>query len=171
MRSQKGFTVVELILSFSITTIVIVLLFQLLLSLKDLYNTSGYKTELFIKQSTINEQISKEFTTKTITNISDCGIDCITFEFMDGTSSSLSIDRTNKIFSYGTYKTKLVNDSYYGEPVVEFYRNIANVNNNLDSYILINIPILYPLYEDENFGINIIYQYDSLKEYLVGEEF
>ena len=169
--NRKGFTVVELVLSFSVSTIVIVLLFQLLISLKDLYNSSGIKTELFLKQSTISEKINSEFESKTIISVTDCGVDCIVFNFMDGTNSELSINREHSLFNYGDYTTKLVKDSYYANPEVEFYRNIENINNNIDSLILINIPIYYDSYEEENFGINIVYQYNSNEQYIIGEDF
>ncbi|MDD2181574.1 MAG: hypothetical protein PHW32_04310, partial [Bacilli bacterium] len=169
--NNKGFTVVELVLSFSVTTIVIVLLFQLVVSLKDLYNSSGFKTELFIKQATITEQINKELNNKTIISVDDCGTDCIVFNFTDGSSSELSVNREQVILNYSGYSTKLVKDSYFGDAEVEFYRNIENTTNNIDSFILINIPIYYDLYEDDNFGINIVYQYNSNEEYIIGEEF
>lgn len=171
MKSQKGFTIAELILSFSVSSIVVVLLFQLLLSLKDLYNTSGYKTELFIKQATISKTINDELNSKTIESVEDCGIDCIIFNFTDGSSSTLSIDRDYKIINYGNFSTKLVKDSEFGEPSVRFYRNYANVNNRYDSFIVIDIPIYYPLYEDENFGINIVYQYNSNEQFIIEEYF
>ncbi len=171
MKSQKGFTVVELILSFSISSIVIVLLFQLLISLKDFYNMTSYKTELLIKQTSISKEINNDFNSKTIISVDDCGTDCIIFNFKDGESNTLSINREHKIINYGKFSTRLVKDSEFGEPNINFYRNIENVNNNIDSFILIDIPIYYPLYENENFGINIVYQYNSNEDYIIEEPF
>lgn len=171
MKNQKGFTVIELILSFSITTIVVVLLFQLLISLKNLYNETGHKTELFIKQATITEQINKELTSKTIISVDDCGEECIIFNFSDGSNSKLLINREENFIHYGKSATKLVLNSYFGDAKVEFYRNAANLHNSFDSFITIKIPIYYPTYEDENFGINIVYQYNSNDHYIIEEDF
>ncbi len=171
MKSEKGFTVVELVLSFSVTTIIVVLLFQVVVSLKNLYNNTGYKTELFIKQASITEQINNDLISNKIISVEDCGIDCIIFNFINGTSRTFSINRQQNLVNYGNYSTNLIKNSYFGEPNVEFYRNLDNINNNIDSFISINIPIYYPLYENENFGINIIYQYNSNEQYIIEEPF
>ncbi|NLM63353.1 MAG: hypothetical protein GX190_03470 [Mollicutes bacterium] len=171
MKSKKGFTIAELVLSFSISSMVIVLLFQLLLSLKDLYNMTGYKTEMLIKQATISKQINEVLSANTIIGIEDCGVDCILFSFDNGSNKELSINREHKIINFGDFSTKLVKDSEFGEPNIMFYRNYGNVNNRFNSFILIDIPIYYPLYEDENFGINVVYQYNSNEQLLIEEEF
>ncbi len=171
MKQKNGFTVIELILSFTVATIIIVLLFQLLISLKDLYNTTSYKTELFIKQSNISDKIYEQFNSKTIENIESCGENCLVFLYTDGSNSELSIYREQGVINFGNYTTNLVEDSYFGVPNIDYYKNVNNNFNNIDSYIHINIPIYHTLYLDENFGINIVYQYNSNEQYIIGEDF
>ena len=81
------------------------------------------------------------------------------------------INREENFIHYGKSATKLVLNSYFGDAKVEFYRNAANLHNSFDSFITIKIPIYYPTYEDENFGINIVYQYNSNDHYIIEEDF
>ena len=53
-KSNKGITIVELVVSISILSIVVLFLFQLILSLKEVYTSSGVKTEMLNKQAIIN---------------------------------------------------------------------------------------------------------------------
>ncbi len=167
MNKNKGFTIIELILSFSITAIIVVLLFQLLLFLKDIYNDNGYKTELFIKQALISNEINNELENKTVTNIEYCDDyefnTCFTFTFNYGSSiSNLVIDAENNTIKYGDFATKLVNGSEIG--VVQLGSEMgSNQDGRLDSFAAIIIPIYHPLYDDEDFGIKIICQYNSVE--------
>lgn len=167
MNKNKGFTIIELILSFSITAIIVVLLFQLLLFLKDIYNDNGYKTELFIKQALISNEINNELENKTVTKIESCDNyefnPCFTFTFDNGSSvSNLVIDNENNIIKYGDFATKLVNGSEIGVVQLESEKG-SNQDGKLDSFAAIIIPIYHPLYEDEDFGIKIICQYNSVE--------
>lgn len=168
MNKNKGFTIIELILSFSITAIIVVLLFQLLLFLKDIYNDNGYKTELFIKQALISNEINNELENKTVTSIKrdfdNCNNDnefCIEFTFDNGSSiSNLVIDAENNTIKYGDFATKLVTGSVIGTiDIVTETR--PNDYNGLDSFAAIIIPISHQLYEDEDFGITIVCQYNK----------
>ena len=57
MKNNKGFTLVEMLVSFSLSMILIIILFQLIINLKDVYMTSGIKTELLNKQYLMTTKI------------------------------------------------------------------------------------------------------------------
>ena len=57
--NNKGFTMVELIASFSLTSIIVVMLLQIVFSLKEIQEYSDVKTELLTKQATISNKINK----------------------------------------------------------------------------------------------------------------
>ena len=52
--TNNGFTVVELIVSFSLTLVITVFLFQIVINLKNLYTNSVIKTELVNIQSLVS---------------------------------------------------------------------------------------------------------------------
>ena len=58
---RNGFTVVELIVSFSLTLVIAVFLFQIIINLKNLYTNSVIKTELVNMQSLISREINSKF--------------------------------------------------------------------------------------------------------------
>lgn len=159
--NKRGFTVVELIASFTLTSLVVALLFEVLFVLKDLYSNSGIKTELLAKQSLISEKINNELTSKTLMLAMKCGDSCINFVFTDGTSSELSFDRKENIFKYGNYSTKLIKGSQYGNIDISTETVLSVEEGKNDSIVKINIPIYHKLLKREDYGINIVYQYDS----------
>jgi hypothetical protein len=159
--NKKGFTVVELIVSFSLTMIVVALLFQMLLSLKDLYISSGFKSQLLNKQALMSSKINNDLKNKKIIIALKCGDNCLNFFFDDNTNSKLIVDDKNNIFSYGDYTTKLVDGSKFGNTIVRNEKiNGLDPNTNYDSFIEIKIPINHVLLK-EDYGVNMIYQYDS----------
>lgn len=160
MKKKNGFTVVELIVSFSLTMIVVLFLFQTIILLKDMYINNGIKSTLLNKQAIMNEKLYHDFRNKGIRVAANCGENCLTFIFEDNSRSVLRIDKENNLFHYGDYTTKLTEGSSFGElsaftkttPGVSAYKN--------DSFIQIQIPITNSVV-DGDFGVNAIYQYNS----------
>lgn len=158
--NKKGFTVIELIVSFALTTLVVALLFQMLLSLKDIYVNSGVRTQMLNKQTIMSNKINSDFENKKITIALKCGYNCLTFYFDDNTSKKLIIDTASSTFTYGDYVTKLADGSSFGAVDVHT-ENVLNVGTGLnDSFITIKIPVKSSLLK-EDYGVNIVYQYDS----------
>ena len=91
---NKGFTIVELIVSFSLTIVICTLLLQIILSLKSLYDNGGTKTEILNKQSLISNQINKKFNENNISSLTSCGENCININYTDNTSDTLKIDNS-----------------------------------------------------------------------------
>lgn len=55
--NKKGMTVVELVVAFSLSTVIALFLIQVVLFLKDTYMINGVKSELVLKQSLISDRI------------------------------------------------------------------------------------------------------------------
>ncbi len=157
---NKGFTVIELIVSFAITMIVVVFLFQMIISLKDIYVSSGIKSQLLNKQTIISSKINSDLKNKQIKIVLKCGYNCINFVFENDSSSKLIIDNKNGLLTYNEYTTKIIPGSSFGE--YDIYKNtVLNVTEgDNDSVIVIKIPIVNTLL-DGDYGVNIVYQYDS----------
>ncbi len=159
--NKKGFTVVELIVSFSLISLIVALLFQVIFILKDLYTDSGIRTELLTKQAIISEKINDELTNKTLVYANKCGNNCINFAFSDGSMSELSFNRDDNTFKYGDYKTKLISGSIYGNINISTETIVGVSTGRNNSIVKINIPIYHKLFKKEDYGINIAYQYDN----------
>ena len=157
---DKGFTVVELIVSFSLTLVVILLLFQVIISLKELYVKDGLKSELIAKQSIMMQKIMTDFDRNKISQATRCGDDCFRFTFEDGHTSSLTLDRAKGIFHYGDYTTKLMDHSFFGSVTVKNKTSVGVKNGKKDSLITLTIPI-YSNHIKGDYGLKVVYQYDS----------
>ena len=110
---KNGFTVVELVVSFALTMIIVIMLLQVVTTVKNLYISAGIKTEMLNKQALINRAINQEFSTKTINSALRCGKGCVTFVYEDMTSSKLIVDKTNNTIAFNNYSTKLVSGSKF----------------------------------------------------------
>lgn len=165
---KNGFTVVELIASFALTSLIVALLFEIVFILKDLYASSGIKTELLTKQALMSEKINDDLTTKTLMVAAKCGDTCINFAFDDGTNSQLYFSRNENIFKYGDYKTKLVDGSQYGNIDISTETVVGVAAGKNDSIVKIEMPIYHKLLKKEDFGITIAYQYDSRNASIAG---
>lgn len=159
MKKKNGFTVVELIVSFSLTLVVVYFLFQIILIVKDMYVNNGIKSALLNKQAIMNEKIYSDFRNKEIQIAKNCGMDCLLFIFKDGSKSILKIEENNNLFHYGDYTTKLADGSKFG-PIEASVEKVEGVTSGNDSILRISIPITSTVVEG-NYGINAIYQYQS----------
>ena len=160
MKNNKGFTVVELITSFSLAMIVVIFLFQLILSLKEFYVTSGMKTELLMRQANITEKINNDFINKQLIDIDPCGNNCIEFTFQDNTKKRLQVNKEALTIEYGTFKTKYVDGSNFGSLIIDADTTPNVAGGKKNSILKIKLPVNHDLISGD-YGIDIVYQYDS----------
>lgn len=158
MKNNKAFTLVEMLVSFTLAMVLVIVMFQLIINLKELYISSGLKTELLNKQYIITNKIYSDLNEKKLAQIQNCNMPeiCILFTFNDGSTKTLEADTTNKTLAYGGYKIKLNKDSYFKKINV----NTELYDNNRKIF-KIDIPIANNLYKKTNFGIDVVYQYNS----------
>lgn len=156
--NKKGFTVVELCVTFSLVSVISIMLFQLIFSLKELYVSGDIKTTLLNKQGIITKKIYDDLNNKTLTGITACGISCLTFDYEEG-AVELLIDVGANTITYDDYSMKLNEGSKIGQ--VEFnYVASSTVSAVSNSIFTINIPISTKLLSDD-FGIHISKIYNS----------
>ena len=160
MKKKNGFTVVELVVSFSLVMVIVLFLFQIIISLREMYVNNGAKSSLLNKQALMMQQIYDDFRYHAITSFTNCGDDCVTFTFQNNTTTTLKIDRDQKLFEYGDYVTKLVDGSQFGDFIVST-ETIPDVSSSkYDSILKIVISITNPLVEGD-YGVTVVYQYNS----------
>lgn len=158
MKNNKGFTLVELLVSFTLSMILVIIMFQLIINLKDIYMTSGIKTEMINKQYLMTNKIYSDLNKLQVSNIGTCTDTekCISFVYSDGTVKKLIIDETNKTMSYDNYTIKLNNNTNFG--IIQIDTQGSTIQNRI---LNIKVPIYNDLIKDTNFGINIVYPYNT----------
>ena len=94
--NKKGMTVVELVVAFSLSTVIALFLIQVVLFLKDTYMINGVKSELVLKQSLISDRINSLIRDNTLTGVSSCGDNCYNLEFSNIDKQILSFDSASR---------------------------------------------------------------------------
>ena len=78
-KNNKGFTLIELIVSFSLTMMIIIVLFEIIFLLKEVYEKSGLKTELLNHQNILIDKIYTDLNEDILLSIDDCEDDCVVY--------------------------------------------------------------------------------------------
>jgi len=173
MKNNKGFSILELIVSFSLTMIIVVVLFEIIIYMKELYEKSITQTELINRQNLITDYIYTDLTENTPLEIFVCGNNCIGFTYLNGETKQLKWDESLNTLGYGSYTMSLIKNTVFNST---FTLNSSNgyelrgakvcyntTSNSLDpnAYVSIKIPLSNVLFEDEDFGVKILYTYNA----------
>ena len=157
---KKGFTVVELIVSFSLAAVIILFLTQIIIGLNKMKQNSGVKTEIMNKQSMISNYINKKLLDKTLASLSSCGENCVNFNYEDGTSDRFEMNYNDNILIFGDFKTNLPENTFFQKVSFDtIHGNKIGSGNN--ALLQIIIPISNSNIKDEKFDVKIIYPYDD----------
>jgi len=161
--NKKGFTVIELITTFALSTVIIIILVNVVLMIKNIYSENDIKSELLIEQSNLSNIINKKIikdNLKTYEVCSDSSF-CYKFEFVDGTTSTLVVG--DDYIKFDSYVYKIKSGTSIGDSTFEIIDvNVSSTEVN-NSILVIKIPIINKIYPNDDFGINIVYQYNSKK--------
>lgn len=153
---KKGMSVVELIVSFTLTISIVVFLIQIISSLNKMYNNNSIKTEILNTSSIISNKINTSFRNKEIIYINSCGDNCYNFEYKDNTIEKLEI-KDNTI-TFGTYTTKLKNGSFDNISLEIIYAPTLQ-SGALNAIFTLKIPIKSDI--NYNFDIDIVYRFNT----------
>ena len=156
--NKKGFTVVELLASFTLTMIIVVFLFEIVLELKDVYVNNSLKTRVMDKNALIATNINNKLSKKYISSATCSGNSC-TVTYLDGSTDPITVDEEG--VSIGT-KQKITMPE--GSEISSIVLSVATVplavaNPNIDnSYLQISYIVTGGnLNEDVTF--NYVYTY------------
>lgn len=146
MRKNKGFTLVEIIVAFALTMVIVLFLFQLIITIKNIYTNNFVASNLSLKQANISQMINNDLITSNLGNFTGYSIqdNCYNLTFQNN-FRRLCIDKANNTIAYQGYEFELVNGSKIGDMTV------GQQANNL----YINIPISYPDL-DRDYGIKAV---------------
>lgn len=158
MNNKKGFTLVELIVSFALITAVSLAFFKTILVLQQEQLKNIAKNSYKAFTVVLNNSIQKDFLNDNIEKIISCGENCYDITYTTNGIVRLSIDKEKNTITYGNIKEKLPKD-YKFINNIEFTSYINSYEGN-DSYIALNLN-LKSSYEKKIENIKYVYQYDS----------
>lgn len=158
---SKGFTIVELITTFALTAVIIIILINISVFIRNMYNKVNVKTELLIQQANLSTSINNKLNKNNIVSYSSCSDSnfCYNFNLKDDEIVKLVV--TDDGISFGNYKYKLSNGTTIDEPTIEKEYVLLEDTSANNSFLIIKIPIKNKLYPKQDFGINLIYTYNS----------
>lgn len=158
--NKKGLTTIELITSFALASVIFILLFNVILILKDTYLNSGVKTTLLINQANLSKSINDKLSQdKVITSIEKTisNENKISYKFIINSNEEiLTIDKDEGYIEFNGYKYELKDNM---EIVDKEYVTIKSSENYayFNSIVVVDIPIKAKNI-DGNYGIKAIYQ-------------
>ena len=176
MKNNKGFSILELIVSFSLTMVIMVVLFEIIVYMKELYEKSVTQTELLNRQNLITDYIYTDLASNNLVAIDGCGDNCINFIYSDERTKQLTWDLSFGSLRYDEYTLTLIGSSSFNKD--EEYQLTYGENNKLtgvkicynsdstNAYVSIKLPINNSLFPNIDFGLNIFYTYNDAEVYI-----
>ena len=160
INNEKGFTIIELLTSFSLALVVMVFLFNIVLLLRDNYTYNSTKSSLMVEQSLLSSELNADFVGDVVEKIVSCGTDCYDVTVNINNVSKikrLEVNFTEQTIRYGTYKYTLAET----ETIESFTvcKNETNASANMNSYLIIDIPITSKVMVDVSLGVKVVYPY------------
>ena len=158
IMNNKGMTLIELITTFALSAVIIILLINVLVVIRNVYSKATIKTELYITQANLSNDLNKRINKNNLLSYQTCtdSTFCYVFNFKDNTSSKLVVNEKNIKFNNNTYNlddnTKVINPSL----TIEYLDS-----NNGNNILLLKIPIKNNIYPNVDFGINLVYLYNT----------
>ena len=162
MMNNKGFTLVELITTFAVASVVALILFNVVLSIKNTYSKANMKTNLLINQANLSNQVNSKALDENIIEIDLCDLStyCYKIKYTDGKTLNLVIKE--KSVSFGNYTYKLENGSYVDLNNIKLsYKTFDGIIDSKDSILNIKVPIKSKQIENHDFGLNFVYLYNN----------
>lgn len=148
MKKNKGFTLVEIIVAFALTMVIVLFLFQLIITIKKIYTNNFVTSNLNLKQSNISQMINNDLMLSNLGNVIDISkntlTNCYNISFQYG-RRNLCYDISANTITYNDYEFELVKGSKIGNVTID-----RQLNN-----LYINIPISYPDL-DRDYGIKAV---------------
>ena len=158
--------------------IIVVILFEIIISLKNVYENSVTKSALVSRQNILTDYIYSDLNDYGLSSISACGDNCLQFVYKNGDMKNLSweyeYDETSQTQSfqkikYGDYAIDLIPNSKFDLSLsatgtyefkgVNVCTSIKAYTSNLVYFLNIKLPIYNTKFENQDFGLNILYTF------------
>jgi len=171
--NKKGFTTIELITSFTLASVIMIILFNIILIMKDNLSRVNAMTNTLIEKDNLSYNINKRLKEKELTSLTTCedGDKCYLFTYSDSTSDKLVYSITDKTITFNNYTFEITDDMNVEVPTItEHYDTMSSTTFN--GYFILNIPITvdgkdYSIKVNKHFNTDsvvvdlTVYQYDN----------
>ena len=158
--NNKGLTLIELITTFALSAVIIVLLINVVASIRTVYSKVSIKSDLYITQSNLSNALNSKLHDNKLDSYSTCtdSTFCFNFTLMNAETFKLVVEENKIIVGDKVYKltdkTKVVNPTLVPGYIEQ---NEAYSGNNI---LVLKIPIINELYPNIDFGVNVVYLYN-----------
>lgn len=174
---NKGFTVIELILSFTLVMFLTLGMFALVNNYRAREEKESVRKELLAYQNTLTQDIYNDTLERKVKSMNYCKDNndqvinqCINIDFLDGTSKELQIknreietEEDGTTFSYSTFNIIYGGVAYENpEPkfatiVNDYILTMTTVDNNLEKGVIYKIKIRIKYQDiDDEFVVEVI---------------
>lgn len=157
--NKKGFTTIELIASFSIAMVILIVLFNVVLIMKDSYQNLNGETELLVQKDNLSYTINKKLRDKNLIQLTTCDdtVNCYLFNYDDATYDKLIYDKDKNIITFDDYTFEISDSITASEiKISEYYDDTTSTLYN--GYFIIHIPLEY---NKKDYSIKIINQFNT----------
>lgn len=161
MMNNKGFTLVEMLLSFVIVSVIAGIMMDVLFNLKERSEKSSTLTQITIDAANITKTINNDLKRKKLTGIDTCisgSEDCYVFTFYDSTTKELSVNKNANTITYGGVIKELDEGAQVGSEITITNTYIGTVPSGKNSVLKILIPITNT-YNSNTYSIEIVFQF------------
>lgn len=157
--NRKGMTVIELIVSFSLATVISLFLIQVVLFLKDTYAVNAIKSEMILKQSIISERLNNLLDEKIVASINNCGTNCVELTFEDESKATINFDSNSRKVIIDDYVASLPSGTKINDVEFLFQNNVDTENYNL---LTIKANLTNDLINNEIYNIAVVKNMNSI---------
>lgn len=168
-KDKQGFTIIELLTAFSLATVVMVFLFNILVSVKKNYIQNTVESELYAQQALLSRALSQDAREWTLVRITggatSSGNYSYTFSFLDDDNNTITktLTITETQVKYGDYQYDVLEKaSSTIQLTASGSKSGVSMITRASSktpYAILNIPIYSDVMGSENYGVKIIYMY------------
>ena len=151
--NNKGFTVIELLASFTLTMIIVVFLFEIVLELKDVYVNESIKTTIINENAVAAVAINQTLEENVLNNI-ECIDNVCTFSLAEGDEIKLSL--TDKGLNFGSQKFVYPADTTFED--INLTNTKVNTKGGSTSIFKVSFIIKNPALS-KNMNFNYVYTY------------
>ena len=140
--NRKGFTTIELITSFTLASVIMIILFNIILIMKDNLSRVNAMTNTLIEKDNLSYNINKRLKEKVLTSLTTCedGDKCYLFTYSDSTSDKLVYSIIDKTIIFNNYTFNITDGMKVESPnITEHYDTMSSTKYN--GYFILNIPI------------------------------
>lgn len=151
--NNRGFTLIELIMTFCLTSIIVFLLINVVTIMQEVYIKSNTRTKLLIEQA----NLSKSFNSNEIVSWDYCYETEFCYELTFSDSSKSRLEVTENSIKFKDYSYNLDENS---KVVAKEFSTVDCLGcYKADKFLVIKIDIKNEILGDEDFGINFIKPY------------